>query len=57
MPDLGPYGFYVLTSYGATLTVLAALVGLSLRAGARAKRELDALETRHGRRPARRRRG
>ncbi|MEM6441651.1 MAG: heme exporter protein CcmD [Pseudomonadota bacterium] len=53
MPDLGPYGFYVLTSYAATLAVIGALVGLSLRAGVKAKRELETLEARHGRRRSR----
>jgi heme exporter protein D len=50
MPDLGAYATYVLGSYGATLLILAALVAASLRAAARARRELERLESRHGRR-------
>ena len=50
MPELGAYGFYVLTSYGATLGLLAALVAVSLRAAAKSRRELETLEARHGRR-------
>lgn len=50
MPDLGKYAVTVLGSYGATLTLLAALVGVSLWQGARVKRALQAQEERMGRR-------
>jgi len=50
MPDLGGYAAYVLVSYGAALGVIAALTIASLRASARARRELERLEARHGRR-------
>ena len=50
LPDLGEYAFYVLSSYGAALLILAAVTLASLRAAARAKRELDALEARGRRR-------
>ncbi|MGM0584480.1 MAG: heme exporter protein CcmD [Pseudomonadota bacterium] len=50
MPDLGDYAGYVLGSYGATLAILAVVIGLSLRNSARARRELERLEARHGRR-------
>ncbi|MEO0681954.1 MAG: heme exporter protein CcmD [Pseudomonadota bacterium] len=49
MPDLGPYAGYVLTSYAATLAILAAVIGASLRASRRARAELERLEERHGR--------
>ena len=50
MPELGKYAFYVLASYGAGAVILGAVLALSLRANARARRELAALESRHGRR-------
>ena len=52
MPDLGKYAVYVLGSYGAALGVILALVLASLRASVRARRELERLEARHGRRRA-----
>jgi heme exporter protein CcmD len=45
-----PYLLYVALSYGATILILGALVALSLRANARAKRELDEAERLGGRR-------
>ncbi|MAS42182.1 heme exporter protein CcmD [Albimonas donghaensis] len=50
MPDLGDYAAYVLVSYAAALVVLGAVILWSLRAAARAKAELERLESRHGRR-------
>lgn len=47
-PDLGPYAQAVLGSYGAGLGVLGALVITALRANAKARRELEALERRRG---------
>ena len=40
MPDLGRYAFTVLTAYGVTLALLAALVGVSLWQARRAARAL-----------------
>lgn len=48
MPDLGKYAFYVLTAYGAVIVVMAGLLVASLRASARARRELEALEAQGG---------
>ena len=48
MPELGEYGAYVLAAYGGVTLVLAALVIASLRASARARRELEAQEARGG---------
>lgn len=50
MPELGKYAVYVLGSYGVGAVILGAVLILSLRANARARRELEALEARHGRR-------
>lgn len=44
MPDLGKYADAVLSSYAATLLLLAALVLLSVRRGRKARRALDAVE-------------
>lgn len=52
MPDLGAYGTYVLASYAVAIGVLVLVIGVSLRAAARAKAELARLEARHGRRRA-----
>ncbi len=49
MPDLGKYAFYVLSSYGAGAVILGAVLALSIRANARARRELEALEARRRR--------
>ncbi|WP_339951125.1 heme exporter protein CcmD [uncultured Albimonas sp.] len=50
MPDLGPYAPYILGSYLGTLAIVALLVGASIRASRRARRELERLEARHPRR-------
>ncbi|EGF92147.1 heme exporter protein CcmD [Asticcacaulis biprosthecium C19] len=42
--DMGKYGFYVWTCYGATLLSLAGLIGLTLRAHAQRKAALKALQ-------------
>ena len=44
MPDLGKYAFEVITAYGASIAVLAVLVGLSLRRSRRVKRMLEEIE-------------
>lgn len=46
MPDLGKYAFAVLGSYGVTIALLAALVGLTLLQRARSKRLLAEVEGR-----------
>ena len=48
MPDLGKYAFAVLGSYGATVLLLAALVGLSFWQRARVKKMLAEVEARQG---------
>jgi heme exporter protein D len=48
MPDLGTYAFAVLGSYGATILLLAALVGVSLWRGVRMRRALREVEARQG---------
>ncbi|MEY4698032.1 MAG: heme exporter protein CcmD [Pseudomonadota bacterium] len=48
MPDLGKYAFAVLSSYGATGVLLAAIVALTLWQGARVKRALAEVEARQG---------
>jgi heme exporter protein D len=52
MPDLGKYAVAVLSSYGASLALIAALVGLTLWQGGRIKRQLDEVERRQGGRDA-----
>jgi heme exporter protein D len=49
MPDLGRYALPVLSSYAATILLIAALVGLSLWRGARVRRALREVEERQGR--------
>lgn len=49
IPDLGKYTFEVLASYGASILLIAALIGLSFRARARVKRRLAEVEARAGR--------
>jgi heme exporter protein D len=44
MPDLGKYAFEVLSSYAASLALLAILILLTLRRGRAAKAALDDLE-------------
>jgi heme exporter protein D len=46
MPDLGKYAFAVLASYGASVALLAAIVGASLWQRARVKAQLRELEAR-----------
>lgn len=49
MPDLGKYAFAVLASYGASLALLVAIVGLSLWRGSRVKAQLREVEARQER--------
>ncbi|NQY58575.1 heme exporter protein CcmD [Cognatishimia sp.] len=44
MPELGKYAGEVLSSYAASLVLLAGLVVVSLRASRKAKMALEALE-------------
>ena len=46
IPDLGRYAVAVLSSYGVSLMLLAALVALTLWQGRRIKRQLDEVEAR-----------
>lgn len=46
MPDLGKYAFAVLSSYGATITLLVVLVAASLWRAAAVRRQLDDVEKR-----------
>ena len=48
MPELGKYAVYVLSAYGGAGLVLAGLVIASLRASAKARRELERQEARGG---------
>lgn len=48
IPDLGKYAFAVLSSYAASLVLLAALVALSIWQGRRVKRDLAEVEARQG---------
>ena len=48
MPELGKYAVAVLGSYGATILLLAALVGFSLWRSARMRRALREVEARQG---------
>lgn len=50
MPDLGKYAASVLSAYGASIVLIVGLVVLSLRAGRKARSDLDAVESRRGRR-------
>ncbi|MGC1503551.1 MAG: heme exporter protein CcmD [Sulfitobacter sp.] len=45
MPDLGKYAIEVMSAYGASLLLLAVLLGLSLRRGRAARAELTQIET------------
>lgn len=49
LPDLGKYATAVLGSYGATLVLLAVIVGLSLWRGARVRAALREVEARQAR--------
>ena len=44
MPDLGKYAAEVLTAYGVSLALLAALLVVTLRAGRRARADLKRIE-------------
>lgn len=46
MPDLGKYAFAVLSSYAASLFLLAVIVGLTVWQGRRVKRRLAEIEAR-----------
>lgn len=46
MPDLGKYAGAVLTSWGATLALIALLIVVSWVQSARARRRLEAAEAR-----------
>jgi heme exporter protein D len=46
IPELGKYAFAVLSSYGASILLLAALVVLSIWQGRRIKRQLAEVEAR-----------
>lgn len=46
MPDLGRYAVAVLSSYGASLVLMAAVVWLTLWQGRRVKRQLAEAEAR-----------
>ena len=46
MPDLGKYAVAVLASYGATIGLLAILIGQRLWRGARLRRALREVEAR-----------
>lgn len=48
MPDLGRYAVAVLSSYGATIALLVAVIALTLWQGWRVKRQLDEVEARQG---------
>ena len=48
MPDLGKYAFEVLSSYGVTLLLLAAIVLVSLRRARKVRTALDEVERRRG---------
>ncbi|MGG7567385.1 heme exporter protein CcmD [Rhodovulum sp. DZ06] len=47
-PDLGKYTFAVLSSYGVGLGGILGLIAWSMRANAKTRAELDALEKRGG---------
>jgi heme exporter protein D len=48
MPDLGRYAVAVLSSYGASLVLMGAVVWLTLWQGRRVKRQLAEAEARQG---------
>ena len=48
MIELGKYAVPVLAAWGISVALLAGLVAQSLAAAARARRELDRVEKRHG---------
>ena len=50
MPDLGKYADAVLSSYAASILLIAALVAVSLWRGAKVRRALQEAEQRQGKR-------
>nr|WP_204115162.1 heme exporter protein CcmD [Shimia biformata] len=46
MPDLGKYAFAVLSSYGVSLFLILGLLWMSVRAGRKARAELQNVEAR-----------
>ncbi|WP_420882271.1 heme exporter protein CcmD [Sulfitobacter geojensis] len=44
MPDLGKYAVEVVSAYGASLILLAVLLGMTLRRGRKARAELAQVE-------------
>lgn len=46
MPDLGKYAFAVLSSYAASILLLAAVILLTVWQGRRVRRALDEVEAR-----------
>lgn len=49
MPDLGAYAFAVLSSYGASIVLVAGLIGLTVWQRTRVLRRLAEVEGRHAR--------
>ncbi|MFN3643878.1 MAG: heme exporter protein CcmD [Gemmobacter sp.] len=49
IPDLGRHAVWVLSAYGASLALIAVLVGLTLWRAARVRRALRQVEERQGR--------
>lgn len=50
MPELGKYAGAVLSSYAASITLIAVLVGVSLWQSAKVRRALREVEARQGKR-------
>jgi heme exporter protein D len=50
IPELGKYAFEVLSSYAASILLIAGLVALSIWQGRRVKRDLAEVEARQGNR-------
>lgn len=48
MPDLGRYAVAVMSSYAASLALLAAVVALTIWQSRRVKRQLEEVEKRQG---------
>ena len=44
MPDLGAYAVHVLSAYAVSITLLAAIIALSLRRARKVKAELEKIE-------------
>ena len=49
MPDLGKYADAVLSAYAVSITLLVAIVALTLWRGRKVRAEMDAVEKRSGR--------